>query len=410
MQLRFLSFYVINLLAVILLFGSCQPSQTTCPVIDMDNPAGTIDLKLSDLLDNITIVPLETRDDLLLSTAGAYFVITDRYIIVDSGDKLLQFDHHGNYIKTLAIRGNGPNEYNFISAMLSDEKGEILYYTDFRNKESVLGINLNTGAFLEFPNPDLPAFSISVIDTKGNIYGPASPSLINVEAPASESENVPVLAYSYHPALKGSTVAIKGCHSFIRDIRFPLMFRKGDEISFLHPAYSDTLFTLSGDKMIPQYVIKLKNPCIDAFKGGVSLSFPLSGNWGTIIGRQEVRGLSETTDFSRMHQWLPYLFLDKKGALKTIKSITIDPIGVTIDMDSHLKQINELRDNEKIGFAPSESNLWGYFAMEASTMTALLNQALSSHQLSTVQQKIIKEVAANINDDSNPVLIMGKVR
>ena len=114
---------------------SCGRAPKEVPVVDIDNPTGYINLKLSDLLDDITIVPLETRDDFLLSTEGSRFTsipfaITDNYILASTNDKLLQLDRQGNYVRTLITRGRGPNEFIYILAHAVDEQQEILYYAD----------------------------------------------------------------------------------------------------------------------------------------------------------------------------------------------------------------------------------------------------------------------------------------
>ncbi|MDR2586289.1 MAG: 6-bladed beta-propeller [Prevotellaceae bacterium] len=410
-----------------LLFVSCQSLQTECPVIEIDNPAGSIDLNISDLLDNITIVPLETRDDLLLQTAGTTFTVTDHYILVKSSEKLLQFDRNGNYIRTLANRGSGPNEFNMVMTSLTDEKRQVFYYADAKANAPVACIDLNSGKFIAFPNPDLAPSSIREIDGEGNIYGYSSSSLISagivtsgirvtgVSATLQKAPDSLALAYIYDP-YDNRTTTLQGKHTFDADSRRPMLFRQGDFVSFLFFPYSDTLYRLDGGAMIPQYVLKLKNQMTDMQKGGITLDFTVSGNWGSIISLRDskvtiIESGGTISSITVLRPLKAYLLIDRNRALHTIRSLTIDPIALTIDIVDYIKLTSEQRDNKiKIQPMPAVSGKWGHFNIEASDMTALINQALESNKLSAVQRKTLQEVAAKIDDDSNPVLIIGKIK
>ncbi|MCL2739134.1 MAG: 6-bladed beta-propeller [Bacteroidales bacterium] len=412
--------FTVGLFALLLL-ASCQAKQTDIPVVDIDNPTGSVDLKISDLLDNISIVPLETRDDLLLTTAsGTSFTITGHYIIVKTNEKLLQFDRQGNYIRTLAYRGNGPNEFISIMTMLIDETRGILYYNDARRDASVFSIDLNSGKFLAFPNSGLPSSSIRAIDAEGNIYGNVSSASARMNmntsgtslSLSSSTQRAPdslVLAYKYNPA-DSSTTTFAGSHGFIVDHRNQIFLRQGDHISFLYLPYSDTLYRLEGSHMVPQYIIQFKNQMTDLQQGGITIGFSFPGNGSLIISKSDTKITLGDDRVFVLSQTLAYLFLDRKATLKTIKSITIDPIAVTIDIDNYLKPREQRSREIAIAPIPRVSGIWGYYAVEALDMVEFIDQALKGNQLSAVQRKALEEVAAKIDDDSNPVLIIGKIK
>jgi len=410
-----------------LLMIACQSQQISCPVVDIDNPTGTIDLKITDLLDNVTIVPLETNDDLLLTTTGGTsFTITNRYILVSTREKLLQFDRQGNYMRTLAHQGNGPNEFNMILRPLTDEMREIFYYSDGRSNSPVVSIDLNSGKFLPFPNPNLSSSSIREIDAGGNIYGFSSAPVVtggaggvtvgSVSTSSSSSQKGAdslELAFKYNPA-ENSTITFAGNHSFVTDSRTQMFVRQGNDVSLLYFPYSDTLYRLEGSNMIPQYVIQLKNQMTDTRRSGNSnaLSFLDSGNGSSIITKIERQLTVGDGYISMIPNILTYLFLDKKGALSTIKTLTIDPVAVTIDMENYLKLTSEQRRSEFPATFPLHrvSGSWGYYAVEGHEMAAFIDKALKGNQLSAAQRKALEEVATGIDDDSNPVLIIGKIK
>jgi len=386
--------YIAILFINVCLIASCNNAPNDIPVIDIDNPIGYIDLQLSDLLDDITMVPLETRDDILLSTAKASFIVTNNYILVKTEEQLLQFDHKGKFIRILAMQGNGPNEFNSLGNSLVDEENEIFYYTNLGRNSSIARINLKTGAFLESLYPDIPPFSINAIDSKGYIYG--FPLVVDSI----------LLAYRYNPADKG-IITYKRSHPFATGNRGQEMFAQGDHVFFLSFPYSDTLFKISESESIPQYVITLKNLITDNSRGGVSLKFPYSGTQGAIIEQWESRILMGEYGRSIDSRLLSYTFLNKKAELQAIRSVTIDPIALIIDIDDYLKQKYE---RSAIGPMPITSGLWGHIAVEASDMIEFIDQALKGDRLSADQRKALEEVSAKIDEESNPVLIIGKVK
>ena len=380
----FSHFLQILVICIFLLFVSCSP-QTVCHVIDIDSPTGSVDLRLSDLLDNITYVPLETREDLLLSTANT-FIVTDHYIIVFTNERLLQFNRQGNYIKTLATKGNGPNEFINLRSPLVDHKREILYYyPNMGIHKLITCIDLKTGNFLDFKNPDISAFNIETIDAEGSIYGfPMS----FPQAPGQKAPDSLLLAYRYNPT-DNRTTTFKALHTYTMDDRSKIMFRKGDDICFFYRAYSDTLFKINGSRMIPQCVIKLSNQSIYRHQEGADLDIRAFGNWGTIFTLYKRVQVGNTNNTAKT--FVDYLCFNKNGVLGTLNSIIIDyPIGVTGYQKGH-----------SMAGMPAISGAWGYYAREASDMTVFIGDALKGNQLSDIQRKVLIEIAAKMDEDDD---------
>ena len=379
-------------------------------MIDIDNPLGSVDLKISDLLDDITFVPLETRDNLVLSTAGTPFAITHNYILASTPEKLLQFDRQGNYIRTLANKGNGPNEFNSVMHLLVDEHRELIYYSQFSSKVSLTSIDLKTGLFPPFLKPDFPTFSIEEIDSDGSLYGFPSPTAINIEEPAKKMEDSVLLAFKYNPHHESVATTYKSSHQFITNQLFRTLFRQGDHFFFYFPSYADTLYQLHQDQLIPQYRITLKNQLTDFFKGGWFIRFLFSTSEGTVVVKRETQMLVGDNSINVINRPLDYLFINKKTDLQRIKSVVIDPIAFTVNMDNYMLLLSEHRDDEvMIDPIPLTSGVWGYYAVEAYNMIDLINGALNSNQLSASSRKALEELSAKIDEESNPVLIIGKI-
>ncbi|MDE5612999.1 MAG: 6-bladed beta-propeller, partial [Odoribacter sp.] len=80
------------------------------PVVELSKAVGEIDLKLSDLLENIRVIPLETRPDVLLP--GHFLTwVGEKYIVTLGDDAMHLFTVDGKYVRKLAQEGRGPDEY-----------------------------------------------------------------------------------------------------------------------------------------------------------------------------------------------------------------------------------------------------------------------------------------------------------
>ena len=88
-------------------------------------------LMLSDIIDSITYIPLETNDNCLLSTIyDNDFISSENYILLKStvDYKIYLFDQTGHFIAKIGDVGAGPGEYLRYSAQLAriDEKNNHL--------------------------------------------------------------------------------------------------------------------------------------------------------------------------------------------------------------------------------------------------------------------------------------------
>jgi len=131
---------------LLILATSCTGGnrQKPVPVIDLQNPVETRDLYLSELIDDIHIVKLETKDEILLGQYTNYLV-GERHIITIDSDKILQFSYNGGFVRTLAKAGNGPDEFLRAEAFALDDKNGILYINHRGDSRNIIAFDLKTG-------------------------------------------------------------------------------------------------------------------------------------------------------------------------------------------------------------------------------------------------------------------------
>ena len=137
---------IIRLIMLLVLITSCTGGnrQKPVPVIDLENPSQVKDILLSELLDDIRLVKLETNDEILLGQYTNYLVGEKHIITIDS-DKILQFSNNGGFVRTLAKAGNGPDEFLRAEAFALNDKNDILYINHRGDSRNILAFDLKTG-------------------------------------------------------------------------------------------------------------------------------------------------------------------------------------------------------------------------------------------------------------------------
>ncbi|MFZ0282473.1 MAG: 6-bladed beta-propeller [Bacteroidales bacterium] len=136
----------VRLIFLLILITSCngRTPQKAVPVIDLQNPAETKELYLSELLDDIRIVKLETADEILLGQNTNY-AVGERFIITIDNEKILQFSNNGRYLRTIAKAGKGPEEFLRVDAYALDNENDILYINHRGDSHNILVFDLKTG-------------------------------------------------------------------------------------------------------------------------------------------------------------------------------------------------------------------------------------------------------------------------
>ena len=104
-------------------------------VCNLDLIKDTLNIPLSQLIDDFKIIKLDSKDEALVKS---YFThITDNYIGVYSGRMIPYklFAKEGNFLRTIGSIGQGPNEYTLIYDSQIDEKNKRVYLLPWNTKQ-----------------------------------------------------------------------------------------------------------------------------------------------------------------------------------------------------------------------------------------------------------------------------------
>lgn len=118
---------VILHLIILILFAGCSQSKTETSlqsiVVDINSPQS---VSVFDVIDSISIVPLETTDSCLVAVITQIEKKGDRLYILDQKQEIFFcFNLEGKILFKINRYGNGPGEYQNIESFTIDKKGNI---------------------------------------------------------------------------------------------------------------------------------------------------------------------------------------------------------------------------------------------------------------------------------------------
>ena len=148
--------FFISILATILVTG-CSSEENS-----IDNSSGEKiirinpksqykgELLLSDIIDSIMYIPLETNENCMLGTIRGYFICSENYILFDNTDnKKYLFSRSGKYIAQIGNVGPGPEEYLYYGsdiAHIDEKNSQVIIVTSHPRRLMYYDFN---GNFLE---------------------------------------------------------------------------------------------------------------------------------------------------------------------------------------------------------------------------------------------------------------------
>lgn len=122
------------IIAVLSLLSCKNPGSTTNLVsafphfqIDLEKSIDNIiNVPLSSIGKEIKYIPLESNPACLIQRINQ-ISLSDSFIFVSDGTKLIQFTNKGNFIREIGSRGRGPGEFTYIWDFCIDNKEHLIY-------------------------------------------------------------------------------------------------------------------------------------------------------------------------------------------------------------------------------------------------------------------------------------------
>lgn len=176
-------------------------------------------LKLSDLCEEITYIPLETNPSNVIHEIRQ-IALTDSFVFVSDFQSLFQFDLNGKFLRQVGKQGRGPEEYIFIRDICVNEEKRLIIISSPLNRKLLeydfngrfvksISIQVNFGdliirdsnsLILHMPNVPSPVegkvLSWCIIDSEGKLLGEIHNSLKRKSSPGFSIIESPLYYYN----------------------------------------------------------------------------------------------------------------------------------------------------------------------------------------------------------------------
>lgn len=146
-------------------------NKSTLVSCDLARLKDTVNLPLSELVENIRIVKLEGKDEALVSVSNV--TVSDNYFLIRNNKQnpYKLFSKNGKFITNIGSYGQGPNEYLNVYDDVLDEKNKRIYILPWQS-DKVLVYDLTGKALKPIPLPSRVP--------KGKIYVDGAKSVLSV--------------------------------------------------------------------------------------------------------------------------------------------------------------------------------------------------------------------------------------
>ena len=349
------------------------------PVVELSKAGEEVDLKLSDLLENIRVIPLETRPDVLLPGHFSTWV-GEKYIVTLGEDAMHLFTVDGKYVRKLAERGRGPGEYSDGIEFCVDKQERYCYLAS--------GVN-----------------GICVIDLeKGGIVRKISTGKkMPYRLWYSDKDNTLVYALFDFGRMEGDIcrIALDGTllhtvESSSKSGTLQYFWCMNDTICY-KMQFCDTLFLLADTVKIPYCRMVTERPFSMALESGRVISILFENKDRIILCCDEVRKHREGDGFSIFSEPCGYYVVEKSDfSLRKVRGFYADIFDYT-----------EMNLSPKTNFFPLQVS-WRKVCRNINVLR--FKELLKDKLDSPLVPEYLKELYARLDEEDNPVLLVGDIK
>lgn len=376
----------IKIAIFLLLVTSCTEKKIRpVPIADLQNPVKSTEIKLSELLEEIRVIRLETRDSILLGQNTNY-LISNKYVISIDQNKILQFSNDGSFIRILAKAGKGPGEFQRAEAFALDDKNEILYINHRGDSRNITCYDLNTGQRIRRISTGVENLISQIVITGDSTLG---------IVPRMNNE------YNFY--------YLSTSGNFISGITPPRaknigletsIFRVNNRVLYIPKEY-DTLYLINKNACFPYCFFKIENRfSYDNNEIGnfvyLSSTAPEFLIANKVHARIKLNPDGETFSMNADKQ-TRYLVRTKDFSVYEISGFYNDFLG-----------IREKADQWNNYF--SITNGFGYISYSSFELKQKIKEILISGKIDIQAGKRISDLNEQVNENDNPVLVVGALK
>lgn len=348
------------------------------------NPDNTVDLHLSEIIDSLTYIPLETTQDSYMKNIDKLIYYKDDLYILDKSTKAIYcFSKDGKFLYKIRRVGKGPGEYIEIADFLINPFRERLEILDRRSRKITCYNILNK----EFDEDII----INHLANNFIVTDPHSYFLYTMGSGFFNGEN----DYKYNLLqvdFKGKNVLGQYCEAYegSTNYGFPSMLpRINDTTALFSCFYNDTIYEISKNLIYPKYYIDFGNHKLPL--KAAKLSTDQRKNFKKDPYAYSLNTFFETNEilyFQYLYKskFRKVIYYKNNGAMINFNyMINNDIDGIPLDKVETISRNNML------------------FSIEALRLQKFIKNDIRV-------DGNIKHFLNNIKPDNNPIIVMGKLK
>jgi len=365
-----------------------------------------VDINLSDICDSVIYIPLETKKNCLLTRLNQ-IEIDNQSVFIQSGWSLFRFDISGKFLNQYGKTGRGPGEY-VCGRFSIDKRNKIIYpsaiYRKKRYKYTYGGEFLksfpkesNTYAcYQTYYNPHKNTFvntSMYYIFSRKECGVDGNQILISEVNKLGDFDNI---IYSRNFTSKNFNMRDKCSYSYY----ISNMYIYNDSRIMVSEMSNDTLFEYKNNKLHPKVILNNKE---FRTKLKAEMFYNIKANNPT-KKFHKIREIITKNSYSIVvNESRRYMFLSSLDGLEYIYDKVEDKLRcVKINQD--------IDDLGNVDFTSVINNKYFYKKINADKFIELAEESLKSDKCSDKYKSKLKSVLGKIDEESNPVIILYRIR
>lgn len=400
------------LLVSAFIMGGCSSNGAPAQVLtyDLMNVTEGAELRFTDMVEDIRIVPLETGSDFFIPDSK--YLIDEQYIVTVNDNAIHQFDAYtGKHIRILAVSGNGPKEFNNIAS--SYIANHTLYYS-VHGKGYLYAIDLNTGEHLP-PYTTKYEYLAFVGGTKNDeLYVPDDSLLFERYNFKTQKSSVIVDTLVKHKKSRNA-----------ENVLFLMGFASGgfsvsvnrDEVFYYNIRYSDTLYINAPQKLLPYAYFVMPEDDASKMVGGLpngeqfKLIFPyVDSHWIMCnLAELSIKSSSNMVNINLILNGL-YTIDRETGKAKKINKYIFDPLFVHEYVENGSSENQKgVIGNAVFGFRDhwfTNEKIYAR-ALSAYKVKEYIKDSLEDSDFPENKKGQLRELDSKLSNEDNPVVFIG---
>ena len=353
-------------------------------------------IKVSSLLDINKIIYLDSAS--LIGVIDKVIYSNDMFFVMDQAksEKISCFNKEGKFLFNAGSKGRGPKEYLALYDMtINPYQQELLVYDGKR----VLYFDLK-GNFLKKRRIDLFGKNLSVIDNRGTLLFCMGNTIYNDDLKYN------LIAVDTNNTVKSMNLPFRERESQLNEKLVPLFFFDHNYTNtYYTESYNDTIYEINENSIWPKYIMDYQQYSMPEKDKGKSASERRSKNPKS-IDHMTVTIQNDSTLFvlnSGFFNHFIFTFYNKKSkASKSFSEVANDILGPAVQ----IFPIGIFED--KYFIIPVEPSIIHMIYKEG--ILKKLNKEQIKEFNQSEETKTFREILNRTNENSNPVLLIAKIK